>query len=50
MSKIKLKPQIFTIEKISNDLLNKKRNITFNNNQLSSPNSFIQEKNIEKKI
>ena len=50
MSLIKLKPQIFSIEKISNDLLNKKRNITFNNNQLSSPNSFIQEKNIEKKI
>ena len=50
MSLVRLKPPIFSIEKISNDLLNKKRNITLNNNQLTSPNSFIQEKNIEKKL
>ena len=44
MFKIRLKPSIFSIEKISHDLLNKKRNITLNNNQLSSTNTFIQEK------
>jgi hypothetical protein len=48
MSKIKLKQPIFSIEKINNNLLNKKRNITLNNNQLTSANSFIQEKNLEK--
>jgi hypothetical protein len=52
MSKIKLKQPIFSIEKINNNLLNKKRNITLNNNQLTSTNSFIhiQEENFEKKL
>ena len=49
MSKIKLKQPIFSIEKINNNLLNKKRNITLNN-QLSSTSSFIQEKNLKKKL
>ena len=50
MSKTKLKQPIFSIEKINNNLLNKKRNITLNNNQLTSTNSFIQEKKFEKKL
>ena len=50
MSKIKLIQPIFSIEKINNNLLNKKRNITLNNNQLSSTSSFIQEKNFKKKL
>ena len=50
MLKTKLKQQIFSIEKINNNLLNKKRNITLNNNQLTSADSLIREKNFEKKL